>query len=142
MLHPEYLDEYYSNTVLDKVRRDLEELPQISLYRSPSLYIRGVLSPTAVAVRVDCESEGDLEEIVGKSVGRSCKEVLGVWVGKCVGEMKEIGSGEMDGMVRRDGLIKKMMIEIDLTANLPRLFGDDVADRIVTETKKVFGVKQ
>jgi len=74
--HPEYLDEFYTSTHLDNSRQDLEKVPQVSPYRSSSLYIRSVLSPTAIAVNVDCGAEGEscMEELIGVHIRRAAQE--------------------------------------------------------------------
>lgn len=144
VLHPHYLDEFYRRTDLDGPRRDLESLPQASPYRSPSLFIRSVLSPIAVAINIDCGKEGGvgtMEDIVEGEIGSAAKKMVGIWLEKCaVVKGRVVGEEEKEGLERRDLLIKTNAVEIDLAANLPRMFGPEVAARVVGEIQKVFRV--
>ncbi|KAJ6842903.1 red chlorophyll catabolite reductase [Iris pallida] len=142
VLHPEYLDEIYDKTHLDKRRQALARLPQVSPYISSSLYIRSVLSPTAISVNIDCGGEGEsgIEEIILLHVGPAAKDIVGIWLDLCTSRTRDLGEAERAEMVRRDTLIKNKTVEIDLAANLPRLFGSDVVDRIVREIQKAFRI--
>uniref|UniRef100_A0A0D3HD69 Uncharacterized protein n=1 Tax=Oryza barthii TaxID=65489 RepID=A0A0D3HD69_9ORYZ len=44
-------------------------------------------------------------------------------------------------MIKRDQIVRSKSIEVDLTSNLPRMFGPDVADRVIAEIQKAFGVE-
>lgn len=140
VLHPDYLDEFYHRTDLDGPRRDLEKLPQASPYRSPSLFIRSIFSPTAVVITVDCGKDGEvktMEEIVAGQIGSAAKKIVGIWLEKCAGVRgRVVGEGEKEGLEKRDGLIKRKAVEIDLVANLPRMFGPEAAERVVGEIQK------
>lgn len=140
VLYPAYLTEFYESTPLDKLRHDLEQLPQVSPYRSSSLYIRSVLSPTAIAVSIDCSAGGEslMEEIIGVHISRAVNGVVEIWMDKCANKSKELDEGAINELLRRDGLIKNKTVEIDLAANLPRLFGADIANKIVVEIQKAF----
>ncbi|XP_020584626.1 red chlorophyll catabolite reductase [Phalaenopsis equestris] len=144
VLHPDYLDEFYQSTNLDGPRRELEQLPQISPYRSSSLFIRSVLSPTAIAITVDCGKEGPanaIEDIIAGQICSAAEKIVGIWLEKCAGAGERVvGDGEKEGLEGRDVLIKRNAVEIDLAANLPRMFVPDVAERVVGELRKAFGV--
>jgi red chlorophyll catabolite reductase len=47
-----------------------------------------------------------------------------------------------DTMIKRDQVVRLKSIEVDLTANLPRMFGPDVSGRVITEIPKAFGVQE
>ncbi|XP_073117485.1 red chlorophyll catabolite reductase-like [Elaeis guineensis] len=142
VLHPDYLDEFYQNTNLDRPRQELENVPQVLPYRSSSLYIRSVLSPTAVAVQINCGAEGEsaMEEIMQVQLDSVAKEILRIWLDKCARSMKQLGETERADLLSRDTLIKNKTVEIDLAANLPRLFGPDVANRVVEAIQKAYRI--
>jgi red chlorophyll catabolite reductase len=139
-LCPDYVDTFYQSNNLDKPRQDIEKLPQAVPYRSPSLYIRSVCSPTAIFVNINCGEGGatQMEEIINDTIASAAKEVLGIWLEKCVGTgtCTEIGQEERNYMVRRDRVIKSKTIEIDISSNMPKLFGSDIADRFAAEIQK------
>uniref|UniRef100_A0A0E0EX86 Red chlorophyll catabolite reductase n=1 Tax=Oryza meridionalis TaxID=40149 RepID=A0A0E0EX86_9ORYZ len=117
-LHPEYIERYYENTQVDKQREKIEELPQARPYRSRSLFVRSAFSLTAILMSIDCGQggEGTLEEIRWKKA--------------------------RENMIKRDQIVRSKSIEVDLTSNLPRMFGPDVADRVIAEIQKAFGVQE
>lgn len=137
---PDYIDRFYQQYNLDKSRQGLEKLPQVAPYRSPSLYIRSIWSPTAILVNINCGEGGakQMEEIINLTIASAAKEVLGIWLESCVGAGTgtEIGQEERDYMVRRDRVVKLKSIEIDLCTNLPRLFDSDIANRVIAEIQK------
>jgi red chlorophyll catabolite reductase len=49
---------------------------------------------------------------------------------------------ERDCLLKRDQIVRSKSIEVDLTANLPRMFGLDVSSRVITEICKAFGVQE
>ncbi|XP_037455961.1 red chlorophyll catabolite reductase-like isoform X2 [Triticum dicoccoides] len=142
-LHPEYIHKYYEHTHLDKQREKIEELPQTRPYRSPSLFVRSACSPTAVSVTIDCGQggEGTLEEIVCGHLASTVKEVLRTWLHSCACDTSKIEEAEREIMIKRDQVVRLKSIEVDLTANLPRMFGPDVSGHIIAEIRKAFGVQ-
>ncbi|KAK8951380.1 hypothetical protein KSP39_PZI003425 [Platanthera zijinensis] len=144
VLHPDYLDKFYQQTDLDGPRRHLDSLPQVSPYYSSSLFIRSVLSPTSIAVSVDFGKEGEasaMEEMVAEHIGGAAKKIVEVWLEKCAGvRVLGVAEGERLELERRDELIKRKAVEIDLAANLPRMFGPEVAERVVAEIQMAFRV--
>ena len=68
----------------------------------------------------------------------AAKEIIRIWLDKCTSSIKQLGETERAGLLRRDGLFKNKTIEINLAANLPRLFGPDVANRVGGAIQKAF----
>ncbi|KAK8951379.1 hypothetical protein KSP39_PZI003424 [Platanthera zijinensis] len=131
VLHPDYLDKFYQQTDLDGPRRHLDSL-------------LSVLSPTSIAVSVDFGKEGEasaMEEMVAEHIGGAAKKIVEVWLEKCAGvRVLGVAEGERLELERRDELIKRKAVEIDLAANLPRMFGPEVAERVVAEIQMAFRV--
>lgn len=143
ILHPEYLKTFYEDTKLDVQRHTLSKLPEVTPYVSPSLYIRSVVSPTAILVNVKSGEGGAerLEEIVAEHIYPVAIEVLRIWLDACALEERDVGDEERLVLERRDGLVKNKTIEIDLGSSLPRLFGQDIADKVLAAIRDVFNVK-
>lgn len=142
-LHPDYLQKYYENTQMDEQRSKIEGLPQTRPYRSPSLFVRSACSPTAVMVSIDCgQGEGSLEEIVHGQLAAVSKEVLQIWLDFCADSTAEMDDTERDCLLKRDQIVRSKSIEVDLTANLPRMFDPDVSSRVISEIRKAFGVQE
>ncbi|GJM84434.1 hypothetical protein PR202_ga00102 [Eleusine coracana subsp. coracana] len=140
-LHPGYIDAYYAATGADAHRRDVvERVPQARPYVSPSLLVRSLWSPTAVVVDVQCGEGGvaRLEEIVRGQLASSAEAVLDVWLERCAGSVVEMKAEERERLVARDKMIIATDVEVNLTANLPKMFSADVSDRVVAEISKVF----
>lgn len=143
VLHPDYLQTFYESTQLDKQRQMLEKVPEASPYFSSSLYIRCVVSPTAIMIRVETETGEStrMEEIITSYVDPVAKEVIGIWLNQCACGGREIGESDRADLEKRDGLMKKKTIEVDLGTSFPRLFGPEVAGRVLGEIQKVFTAK-
>lgn len=134
ILHPEYLKTFYEDSELEKQRQVLDKIPEVQPYVSPSLYIRSVFSPTAIVVKVDTsESGGDkLEEILRDEVSNVAKQVLGIWLELCVlGGKRDVGDDEKVWLNKRDSLFKSKSIETDIGSTLPRMFGQEITDRVL-----------
>lgn len=142
--HPDYLQKYYEETGMDEQRRKIEELPQARPYRSPSLFVRSACSPTAIMVSIDCGQGGEkaLEEIIHGQLATVIQEALQTWLDNCVDSTIEMDEAERDCLLKRDRIVRSKSIEVDLTANLPRMFGPDVSSRVITEIRKAFGVQE
>lgn len=138
-LHPEYITKYYEATGVDAHRRSIEQLPQVRPYVSPLLLVRSLWSPTAVVVDVQCGEgrEAALEEIVQGQLAASAKEVLGVWLEHSAAAV-EMSDVERESMVARDKMISATELELNLSANLPRMFDADISARVVAEIRKAF----
>lgn len=135
VINPEYLKTFYEDTELEKQQQLLYKIPEIQPYFSPSLYVRCVFSPTAALVRIDTtESGGEkrLEEILRDNVSVAAKQALGIWLELCAcGEKGDIGDEVRAYLKKRDHMFKNKTIEIDLGSSLPRLFGQEIADRVL-----------
>jgi red chlorophyll catabolite reductase len=138
-LHPDYIARYYEATGVDAHRQSIERLPQVRPYVSPLLLVRSLWSPTAVVVDVQCGEGGEaaLEEIVRGQVATSAKEVLGIWLEHYAAAV-EMSDAEREGIVARDKMISTTELELNLSANLPRMFDADVSARVVAEIRKAF----
>ncbi|GFQ05076.1 red chlorophyll catabolite reductase chloroplastic [Phtheirospermum japonicum] len=139
--YPDYLKTYYEDTNLDRHRQRLQTLPVVKPYFSPSLYIRAVLSPTAILVGIDVgdDEETGVEDIIEHHVGPVAKEMLDFWIESCACLERSVGEDERDYLEERDGIIKRTTIEVDLGASFPRLFGQEVADRVLGVLKGYYG---
>ncbi|KAL2906242.1 Red chlorophyll catabolite reductase chloroplastic [Bienertia sinuspersici] len=131
VLYPDYLNKFYQETELDKQRQLLDKITEVQPYVSPSLYIRSVFSPTAIVFRLDSETER-LEQILRDDVSCAAKEVLGIWLELCVlGEKGEVRDDEKAHLKKRDSVFKSKSIETDIGSALPRMFGQETADRVL-----------
>ncbi|KFK30322.1 hypothetical protein AALP_AA7G246800 [Arabis alpina] len=143
VLNPDYLKEYYQDTGLDTHRQSLLKVRGIEPYVSPSLFVRSAFSPTASMLKIDAEEEEKLEEILRDYVSPAAKEVLKVWLERCVDEDEEkrvVKEEEKSELDRRDKSFRKKSIEEDLDLQFPRMFGEEVSSRVVYAIKEAFGV--
>lgn len=142
ILWPDYLKTFYEDTELDKHRQALETLPEVQPYITSSLFIRAVASPTAIFVRIQTEDDGGerLDEIIRDHIDPISKQVLGIWLDHCATAKREVGQVERDYLRKRDGVIRNKTIEVDLGSSFPRLFGSEVANRILEAIKEYFAV--
>ncbi|KAJ7952858.1 putative Red chlorophyll catabolite reductase [Quillaja saponaria] len=142
VLWPDYLQTFYEQTQLDTHRQALEKIPEVQPYFSSSLYIRSVAAPTAIMVRIETQDGGveRMEEIIKNHIDPISKEVLGIWLDHCACARRELGDSERVYLEKRDGLIRKKTIEIDLGSSFPRLFGQEIADRVLGSIREFFAV--
>lgn len=98
------------------------------------------MSPTAIMVRIETEAsgEGRMEEVIKGHVDPIAKQVLGIWLDQCACGEREVGESDRAYLEKRDGLVKSRTIEIDLGSSLPRLFGPEVADRVLGCVREFF----
>lgn len=139
-LRPDYLAAYYENTGLEQHRQRLAAVPEVSPYFSSSLYFRKVVSPTGILVSVKCESGQRVDEIVRDQIGPISKEVLRTWMELCLngGGGREIAEDEKILLEKRDLMIKKKAIEMDLSKTMPLQFGEEVAHRVLQVIRTAF----
>ncbi|CAA0840954.1 Red chlorophyll catabolite reductase-chloroplastic [Striga hermonthica] len=137
ILYPDYLKKYYEDTNLDRHRVHIHGLPEAKPYHSPSLYVRAVLSPTAILVSVGAERS--VEDVIRDHVWPVAREVLDFWIGSCLCAVGNVGAKERDYLARRDGIIKRTTVEVDLGSSFPRLFGQEVADRVLGVLSGYYG---
>ncbi|PON39799.1 Red chlorophyll catabolite reductase [Parasponia andersonii] len=138
VLDPEYLQKFYEDTKLEAQRQLLEKIPEVKPYFSSSLYIRSVVSPTAILIRIESEKVERMEEIIEDHVGPVARQVLQLWLDKCASEKREVAETEREYLQKRDELVRTKTIEIDLASSLPRLFGPETADRVMAAVKEYF----
>lgn len=132
ILNLDYLKTYYEDTQLDTYRQCLQRLPEVRPYFSPSLYIRSVLSPTAILVGIDTgDGEKSIEEIIQEHISPIAKDILQFWLDKCASVEKQVGETERAYLAQRDQIIKSKTIEVDLGSSFPRLFGQEVSAQIL-----------
>lgn len=140
ILHPHYLKTFYEDSGLENQRQLLNKLSEVQPYVSPSLYIRSVFSPTAVVLRIDTSSSGGerLEEILRDDVSSAAKMVLEIWLNLCVlGEKQGIQDEEKAYLKTRDSMFKSKSIETDIGSTLPRMFGQETADRVLSVLREI-----
>ncbi|XP_076946722.1 red chlorophyll catabolite reductase, chloroplastic-like [Bidens hawaiensis] len=135
VLDSDYLKTFYEDTQLDQHRQHLYNLSEVKPYYSSSLYIRAVVSPTAILVRIETDQ---LEEMVKTHVSPVAKEVLKTWLDVCAFGDRIVSESERECLKRRDDMSKSKTIEIDLGSNLPRLFGQETANRVLEALREVF----
>lgn len=143
VLYPEYLQTFYENTRLESLRQTLEKLPEVRPYYSSALYIRCLTSPTSIMIRINTEgTEGDgpgrMEEIIKDHIDPVAKEALGIWLDQCACVNRNVDEAEKAYLEKRDGLVKNKTIEIDIGSSFPRLFGPDVANRVLEVIREAF----
>lgn len=139
---PDYLSTFYEETQLESRRQALEKLPEAQPYFSSSLYIRCVVSPTAIMLRIESEAgkAERLDEIIESHVSPVAREVLGIWLDKCAAVDRNVDEEDGAYLERRDGITKRKTIEIDLGSSFPRLFGPEIANRVLDVLREVYGV--
>lgn len=138
VLDPEYLRRFYERRDLETVRKSIEKAPQSEAYCCSSLYVRSVVSPTAILCKIhDRAPSGQRgEEALGAPmkdiVLPTVRKVFTAWTDAFRNGGKEI-MDDIDRriMAKRDAQIKRHGIEVDLSSNLPKLFGQRITDRVV-----------
>ncbi|CAK9166498.1 unnamed protein product [Ilex paraguariensis] len=140
VLHPDYLKAFYEDTQLDRHRQFFEKLPEVQPYFSSSLYVRCALSPTAIIVLINGENSEHMEEIVRDHVSPVAKEVLGVWLELCACGERQVGETDRAYLEKRGQMTKRKTLEVDLGSSFPRLFGQEIADRVLGVLREVFNV--
>ncbi|KAG2724447.1 hypothetical protein I3760_01G017100 [Carya illinoinensis] len=148
VLHPDYLKTFYEDTQLEACRQRLARLPEVQPYFSSSLYFRRVVSSTGILVGIKCEDGGTgtgterVEEIIGEHIGPIANEVMRIWLDMCVdGGVREVSEIEQRAeLEKRDKLIKRKAIEMDLSSSMPKQFGHEVADRVLRVIKSAYNI--
>ncbi|XP_057527445.1 red chlorophyll catabolite reductase, chloroplastic-like [Amaranthus tricolor] len=134
ILNPDYLNIFYEDTQLENQRQLLDNLPEFQAYVSTSLFIRSVFSPTAVLHRLDTSSSGEarLEQILRDEVMSAAKQVVRIWLERCVfGEKQDVSEFEKDLLKKRDRIYRSKSIETHIGSALPEMFGQEIADRVL-----------
>ncbi|KDP31929.1 hypothetical protein JCGZ_12390 [Jatropha curcas] len=142
VFYPDYLETFYEKSQLDSHRQMLQKLPEIQPYVSSSLYIRSLFSPTAILIRAETEADGGdrMEEIIKNHIGPVAKEVFGIWLDSCACGGREVNAEEKGYLKKRDEIVKKKTIENDLGISFPRLFGPEIADRLLGAIRNVYNI--
>lgn len=143
VLHADYLKTFYEDNQLEARRKQLElQVPEAKPYFSSSLYFRNVVSPTGILVGIKCEDGGSerVDEIIRNCVYPVANEVLEIWVDSCVCRGVIVGEHERAALEKRDLMIKRKAIEMDLSSSMPKQFGQEVADRVLGVIRGVFRV--
>lgn len=140
IMYPDHLKSYYEDTQLDGHRQRLQTLPEVRPYFSPSLYIRAVVSPTAILVTIDngASESRTIEQIIGDHISPIAKEMLRFWIESCACIVRDLKESERAYLAERDRIIKKKTIEVDLGSSFPRLFGQEVADKVLNALKEYY----
>lgn len=140
IMYPDHLKGYYEDTQLDRHRQRLQTLPEVKPYVSPSLYIRAVVSPTAILVIVNtgASESNTIEQIVEDHISPIAKELLHFWIESCACFARDVEESERAYLAKRDRIIKTKTIEVDLGSSFPRLFGQEVADRVLNSLKEYY----
>lgn len=140
VLHPDYLKTFYEDTQLEGQRQQLAKIPEVTPYFSSLLYLRCAVSPTAITVRIETEAgeQTRMDEIIHDHVSPVAKEVLGIWLDRCAAGSREVGESESAFLKDRDGVLKSKTIEVDLSSSLPRLFGPEIAERVIAAIHEIF----
>lgn len=142
VMYPDYLKSFYEDTQLDSHRQALQTLPEAQTYFSSALYIRSAVSPTAVMLKIETDAGQDrLEEIVADQLSAVSKAVLEIWLDKCaLGKNRVMDESERAYLEKRDAVVKRKTIDIDLASNFPRLFGPEIAGRVIEVLREVYAV--
>ena len=82
-----------------------------------------------------------MEEMMEEIVGGASREVVRVWVDRCAraDADRDVEDNDRPALAGRDDLMKRKTVEIDLAANLPRLF---VKALICTVGSEIIGSDQ
>ncbi|TMW92861.1 hypothetical protein EJD97_012472 [Solanum chilense] len=138
--HPDYLKTFYEETQLDKQRQLLEKLPEVKPYFSSSLYIRALVSPSAILVSIETEPSQAIriDEIIQDHISPVAKVMLDTWLNLCACTERRLTDDESTDLAKRDQLIKNKTIEIDLESSFPRLFGQQVANQVLGVLREIF----
>lgn len=141
VFEPEYLKRFYEDTELEKLRQGLDKIPQSKVFVSTSLYVRSVVSPTALLYKFKGlqrasgkgghESREDLDVLVKEIVHRTAKEVLLKWVDAFRNRGRQLEGEERKRMMERDAQIRNKGVEVDLSSNMPKLFGHEITNRVI-----------
>ena len=141
VLDPHYLKRYYEDLDLEQLRKGLDKIPQSKVYVPSSLYVRSLVSPTAFLYKfktlqhphskLNVGKVEDLHMLVKEILCPTSKEVLFKWLDAFKHKARRVHGDESRKLLDRDTNIKEKGIEIDLSSNMPRLFGHEITNRII-----------
>ncbi|KAL3685362.1 hypothetical protein R1sor_003384 [Riccia sorocarpa] len=136
VLDTDYQQRFYEAPGLDEIRKLFEEAPNSKPYISPALFVRSILSPTAVLYKLSAGTQvdgGGLEEQIETVVYPGSQKMTEAWIESFL--TRGSSGCNVEDTLKRDNQIKTFGFEVDLSANLPRLFGQNIADRVVEAFK-------
>ncbi|KAM3394630.1 red chlorophyll catabolite reductase, chloroplastic [Capsicum galapagoense] len=138
--HPDYLKTFYEDTQLDKQRQLLGKLPEVKPYFSSSLYIRAVVSPSAILFSVETEPTQPIQinELIRDHISPVAKVMLDTWLDLCACAERRLTDDESTTVAKRDRINRNKTIEIDLESSFPRLFGQEVANRVLRVLREIY----
>ena len=137
VLDSDYLARFYEKSELETIRQTFEKHPQTQPYLTSALYVRSVVSPTALLYKVTGDGvEGGLDAVVDELVYPAATQVFQIWLNAYKNLGHAMDSATIAYMKNRDEQIKTKGVEVDLSANMPRLFGQEIADRVVAAFRK------
>jgi red chlorophyll catabolite reductase len=137
VLEPEYLQRFYESTGLENIKQEFEKSPQAQPYLSTALYIRSVVSPTALLYKLSGEgAEGGLDAVITQLVHPAAKNVFNTWLNAFRHLGHKLNDNEKLHVMKRDKQIKTKGVEVDLSGNMPQLFGQEVTDRVLKAFQK------
>lgn len=92
-----------------------------------------------MSVKCEESESGRVEAIVQDEISPISKEVMRIWMELCINGGREIEEGdERNLMEKRDLMIKKKAIEMDLSKTMPLQFGEEVANRVLKVIRSAF----
>eukprot|EP00250_Pteridium_aquilinum_P006369 c16312_g1_i1 orf=65-1108(+) len=134
VLDTEYLTRFYEGTTLESIKQELQKASGAQRYEPPTLYIRCLTSPTCIMYKFEGTSElgeGSLDQIIESAVSPAAKSVVKVWLEGVLKLGRKVPDADAQLLLGRDTMIKTKGVEVDLSSNMPRLFGQEIADRVV-----------
>ncbi|KAI5063227.1 hypothetical protein GOP47_0021774 [Adiantum capillus-veneris] len=131
VIDTEYLKRFYEDATLESIKQELQKTPGAQRYEPPTLYIRCLTSPTCIMYKFEGTAEHSLDQIVQGAVSSAAKNVVKVWLESVLKLGKKMPGGDTQLLLGRDRMIKTKGVEVDLSSNMPRLFGQEIADRVV-----------
>ncbi|MCO5611083.1 hypothetical protein L7F22_065333 [Adiantum nelumboides] len=134
VIDTEYLNQFYEGTALESIKQELQKTPGAQRYEPPTLYIRCLTSPTCIMCKFEGtveQGQGSLDQMVQDAVSSAAKNVVKIWLEGVLKTGKKVPDSEAQLILGRDTMIKTKGVEVDLSSNMPRLFGQEIADRVV-----------
>jgi red chlorophyll catabolite reductase len=135
----EYLKRFYEDTPLESIKQELQKSPYAQRYEPPTLYIRCVTSPTSILYKFECPADAEdvsLDQIIEDVVAPAAHKVVDLWLHGVLALGKELPDEEVEVIVKRDRMIKTKGVEVDLSSNMPRLFGPEITDNVIAAFRK------
>ncbi|XP_016570192.1 red chlorophyll catabolite reductase, chloroplastic isoform X1 [Capsicum annuum] len=109
--HPDYLKTFYEDTQLDKQRQLLETEPTQPI---------------------------QIDELIRDHISPVAKVMLDTWLDLCACAERRLTDDESKTVAKRDRINRNKTIEIDLESSFPRLFGQEVANRVLGVLREIY----